>query len=70
MAHPATFALVVLGGGEGQNGHTLYLKNYEGENTRKRRSIALNEYIRKSFTDVFVQVNIDVTRGHQKPKNY
>ena len=32
----------------------------------KKRSIALNEYIRKCLSRVFAQVNIEVTRGHQR----
>ena len=32
---------------------------------REKRSIALDEYFRKYYGHFFVQVNIEVTRGHQ-----
>ena len=56
-----------VGWGWGSNWpHVLTQKLREIKRRRKKRSIALNDYFRKYFSHLFAQVNIEVTRGHQR----
>ena len=66
VAVSATFAMVVGGGGGGQNGPRLTRKLGKLEGRAIRRSKALSEPIRSHFSHFFVQVNIEVSRGHQR----
>ena len=42
-------------------------KTKRDRKAREKRSIALNEYIRKYLGQYFARVNIEVTRGRQRP---
>ena len=65
VAVSATFAMVV-GGGGGQNDPRLTRKLGKLEGRAIRRSKALSEPIRSHFSHFLAQVNIEVSRGHQR----
>ena len=64
MAVSVTFAMVVGGGGQNDPRLTRRLGKLEGRAIR--RSKALSEPIRSHFSHFFAQVNIEVSRGHQR----
>ena len=63
VAVSATFAMV---GGGGQNDPPLTRKLGKLENRAIRWSTALSEPVRSHFGHFFAQVNIEVSRGHQR----
>ena len=64
VAVSATFAMV--GGGGGQNDPPSNSKTRKARRPTIRRSTALSEPVRSHFGHFFAQVNIEVSRGHQR----